>query len=74
MNNKKEDLNKIVPLVIDGIFNLLNHQISDIRKHAVYCCIEMYMMMGYKFEPYLNKLNPSQQNLIKLFIKKKTEN
>jgi hypothetical protein len=74
MNNKKEDLNKIVPLVIDGIFNLLNHQISDIRKHAVYCCIEMYMMMVYKFEPYLNKLNPSQQNLIKLFIKKKTEN
>lgn len=74
VTNKERNLNDLLPYFIDSVFNMLNHQSSDIRKHAVYCAVEIYLVLGYKFEPYLNELPQSQQNLIRLFIKKKTGN
>lgn len=74
MNNKDQNLCLLLPYFIESVFNMLNHQSSDIRKHAVYCAVEIYLVLGYKFEPYLNELTQSQQNLIRLFIKKKTGN
>lgn len=74
MNNKDQNLYLLLPYFIESLFNMLNHQSSDIRKHAVYCAVEIYLVLGYKFEPYLNELTQSQQNLIRLFIKKKTGN
>ncbi|MCQ2817413.1 MAG: hypothetical protein MJ252_09130 [archaeon] len=72
MRQQANNLSQMVPLFIDSVFAMLNHQSSEIRKHAVYCAVEIYLILGINFEPYLNELNGSQQNLIKLFIKKKT--
>ena len=72
MNNKSQNLESLLPIFIDGVLNLLNHPMSEIRKLAVYCCVEIYMVVGYKFDVYFETLPKSQQNLINLFIKKKT--
>lgn len=75
--NKNDNNNEIIPLeklldyFIFEVFNLLKHQNSEIRKRAVYCCVEINVAIGKKFEPFLVKLTKAQQNLIKLFIKKR---
>ena len=71
MNDKAKNLEKQLPLFIDGVLNLLNHPMNEVRKYAIYCCVEIYMVLGHKFDIYLELLPKSQQNLINLFIKQK---
>ena len=74
-NRKNNDniiaLEKLLDYFIFEVFNLLKHQNSEIRKRAVYCCVEISVVIGKKFEPFLLKIPKAQQNLIKLFIKKR---
>ena len=72
MSNKDQNLFNLLPSFTEGVFKMLNHKSSDIRKQAVYCSVEVYMIIGYKFEPYLQKLPPNQQNLIRIFIRSRT--
>ena len=67
-----EEIENLLVLFIDNIFGLLNHQNSEIRKRAVYCCVEVYLIIGKRFDIYINKVPKTQQNLIRLFIKKRT--
>jgi hypothetical protein len=74
--NKKNNenivqLEQLLNYFISDVFNLLKHQNSEIRKRAVYCCVEISVVLGKKFEPFLMKIPKAQQNLIKLFIKKR---
>ena len=71
VNDKSKNLETQLQFFIEGVLNLLNHPSSDVRKYAVYCCVEIYMILGHKFDVYLELLPKSQQNLINLFIKKK---
>ena len=71
MNDKSNNLEKQLPYFINKLFDLLNHQANDIKNYAIYCCVEIYMVLGRKFEVYLELLPKKQQNLINLFIKKK---
>ena len=70
-NEKEENLESKLPIFIQSIFNMLNHDISEVRKHAVYCCLEIYKIIGDKFDIYLDLLPKNQQNLINNFIKMK---
>ena len=69
-NEKEENLENKLPLFIQNIFNMLNHDLSEIRKHAVYCIVEIYKKIGKKFDIYIELLPKNQQNLIYTFIKK----
>ena len=72
--NKNENnisLENLLNSFITSIFNLLKHENSEIRKRAVYCCVEIHLIIGKEFEPYLMKIPNAQQNLIRLFIKKR---
>ena len=69
-NEKEENLENKLPLFIQSIFNMLNHEMSEIRKYAVYCIIEIYKKIGNKFDIYIELLPKNQQNLIYNFIKK----
>jgi hypothetical protein len=69
-NEKAENLENKLPLFIQSIFNMLNHEMSEIRKHAVYCILEIYKIIGNKFDIYIELLPKNQQNLIYNFIKK----
>ena len=70
-NEKEEKLESRLPIFIQSIFNMLNHEASEVRKHAVYCCLEIYRIIGDKFDIYLDLLPKNQQNLIINFIKMK---
>jgi hypothetical protein len=69
-NEKAENLENKLPLFIQSILNMLNHEMSEIRKHAVYCILEIYKIIGNKFDIYIELLPKNQQNLIYNFIKK----
>ena len=76
--NKIEEINKeIKPLqnlldfFINEIFNLLKHQNSEIRKRALFCCLEIYTVIGKDFDTFIARIPNAQQNLIKLYIKKR---
>ena len=71
MNDKSKNLEKQLPHFINKILDLLNHPVNDIKNYAIYCCVEIYMVLGQKFDIYLELLPKKQQNLINLFIKKK---
>ena len=70
--NKEISLINLLDCFITEVFNLLKHQNSEIRKRAVYCCVEIHFAIGKEFETFLEKIPKNQQNLIKLFIKKRT--
>ena len=72
-NNEAISVKSLLDLFISEIFNLLKHQNSEIRKRAVYCCVEVHFAIGKDFEPFLNQIPKNQQNLIRLFIKKRAE-
>ena len=61
-------LPNLLDYFITEIFNLLKHQNSDIRKRALYCCLEIYTVIGKEFDPFIAKIPNAQQNLIRLYI------
>ena len=74
LNNKIQNLEKFLPYFIEEIIGLINHRVKEVKEQAVYCCVEVFMVLGHKFDVYFDMLNKSQQNLINLFIKKRTGN
>ena len=70
-NEKEQNLESKLPIFIQSVFNMLNHDNNEIRKYAVYCCLEIYKIIGDKFDIYLDLLPKNQQNLINNFIKMK---
>ena len=74
LNNKTQNLEKLLPYFIEEVISLINHQVKEVKEEAVYCCVEAFMVLGHKFDVYFDMLNKSQQNLINFFIKKRTGN
>jgi hypothetical protein len=51
---------------------LINNQNADIRKCAVFCLVEIQGIIGEEFfQAYVEKLNPSQQKLVDIYVKRK---
>ena len=70
-NENAESLEYKLPLFIQSIFNMLNHDTIGIRKLAVYCIKEIYKIIGNKFDIFLELLPKNQQNLINNFIERR---
>ena len=70
-NIEIKPLQDLLNFFINEIFNLLKHQNSEIRKRALFCCLEIYTVIGKEFETFMAKIPNAQQNLIKLYIKKR---
>ena len=70
-NEKEQNLESKLPIFIQSVFNMLNHDNNEIRKYAVYCCLEIYKIIGDKFDIYLDLLPKNQQNIINNFIRMK---
>ena len=69
-NIEHNNLEEYLPFFIDQLLNLFNHNLEEIRRHAVICCAEIYTVLGYKFDSYISKLPKNQQNWIHIFVKK----
>ena len=63
---------KLLPYFIEEVISLINHQVKEVKEQAVYCCVEVIMVIGHKFDVYFDTLPKNQQNLINFFIKKRT--
>eukprot|EP00824_Muranothrix_gubernata_P015246 TRINITY_DN3166_c0_g1_i1.p1 TRINITY_DN3166_c0_g1~~TRINITY_DN3166_c0_g1_i1.p1 ORF type:complete len:1165 (+),score=209.18 TRINITY_DN3166_c0_g1_i1:276-3497(+) len=69
----KEKLNAILP----GLFDAFRNPNADVRKAVVFALVDMYLVMGDEFEPFLKDLNTSQYKLVSIYIqrmKKSKEN
>lgn len=74
INNKRYNIEELLPSFIESVFRMLEHKSNDIRQIAVDCSVEVYLNIGNKFETYLKKLDKKQDNIIRLFIKKRIGN
>ena len=72
LDNKTKFLEKVLPYFAENLLGLINHSTKEIKEEAVHCCVEIIMVVGYKFDNYLELLPKNQQNLINFFIKKRT--
>ena len=71
--DKNKNLEKSIPFFFDGLLNLLEHNLSEIRKPAIFCCVEMYNILKDKFMIFFEKIPKNSQNIINQLIKKKYE-
>ena len=71
--DKNKNLEKNISFFFDGLLNLLEHNLSEIRKPAIFCCVEMYNILKDKFMIYFEKIPKNSQNIINQLIKKKYE-
>ena len=71
--DKNKNLEKQIPFFINGIINLLEHNSSEIRKPAIYCCVEMYNILKDNFKIYFEQIPKNSQKIINQLIKKKYE-
>ena len=69
-NYEHKNLEEHLPFFVDNLLSLFNHNLEEIRRHAVICTSEIYLILGHKFEKYLSKLPKNQQNWVQIFINK----
>ena len=71
VNKERKPLQNLLDNFITELFNLLKHQNSEIRKRALFCCVDIYTVIGKELDNFISKLPNAQQNLIRLYIKKR---
>lgn len=56
-------------VVLPGVVVALGNPSSEVRKAAVFCLVDVYMILGEQVMPYLAKdLTPSQMKLVTIYI------
>jgi CLIP-associating protein 1/2 len=56
-------------VVLPGVVVALGNTSSEVRKAAVFCLVDVYMILGEQVMPYLAKdLTPSQMKLVTIYI------
>eukprot|EP00762_Andalucia_godoyi_P006976 ANDGO_07703.mRNA.1 CLIP-associated protein len=63
-----DSLLPLVSLVLPGLFEAFKNPNADVRKSVVFCLVDMYMVLGDDFTPYLSELNTSQLKLVTIYI------
>lgn len=56
-------LNSFLPMLFDAFGN----QDADVRKTVVFCLVEIYIVLGKAFVPYLGSLSSTQFRLVTLY-------
>jgi CLIP-associating protein 1/2 len=60
-------------MVMDKMKECFNHNNADVRKSVVFCLVEIFILLGRRFQPYLDELSPSQQKLVNIYIQRRQE-
>ena len=68
MRFSKEDLLPRVSELLPGLYEAFKHPNADVRKAVVFCLVDMYLVMGDDFSPYLAELSTSQLKLVTIYI------
>ena len=62
-----------LPSMLPGLFEAFRHTNADVRKAVVFALVDMYMVLGPRFEDYLGELNASQLRLVRIYINRMTQ-
>jgi len=63
----QEELLAQLPSFLPALLDAFGSQIVDVRKSVVFCLVDIYIMIGKSFLPYLEGLNSQQLRLINLY-------
>ncbi|XP_031371453.1 CLIP-associated protein isoform X2 [Punica granatum] len=63
----QEELMTQLPSFLPAIFEAFGNQSADVRKTVVFCLVDIYIMLGKAFLPYLEGLNSTQLRLVTIY-------
>ncbi|KAG8370859.1 hypothetical protein BUALT_Bualt13G0027200 [Buddleja alternifolia] len=63
----QEELMSQLPSFLPALFDAFGNQSADVRKTVVFCLVDIYIMLGKTFLPYLEGLNSTQLRLVTIY-------
>ncbi|XP_019444405.1 PREDICTED: CLIP-associated protein-like isoform X1 [Lupinus angustifolius] len=63
----QEELMAQLPSFLPALFEAFGNQCADVRKTVVFCLVDIYIMLGKAFLPYLQGLNSTQLKLVTIY-------
>ncbi|KAK2455175.1 CLIP-associated protein [Trifolium repens] len=63
----QEELLAQLPSFLPALFEAFGNQSADIRKTVVFCLVDIYIILGKSFLPYLEGLNSTQLKLVTIY-------
>ncbi|KAK9726480.1 hypothetical protein RND81_05G218200 [Saponaria officinalis] len=63
----QEELLGQLPSFLPALFDAFGNQSADVRKTVVFCLVDMYILLGKAFLPYLEGLNSTQLRLVTIY-------
>ncbi|KAG5072516.1 hypothetical protein GLYMA_03G170000v4 [Glycine max] len=63
----QEELMAQLPSFLPALFEAFGNQSADVRKTVVFCLVDIYIMLGRAFLPYLQGLNSTQLKLVTIY-------
>ncbi|KAK4773433.1 hypothetical protein SAY87_028452 [Trapa incisa] len=63
----QEELMTQLPSFLPALFEAFGNQSADVRKTVVFCLVDIYIMLGKSFLPYLEGLNSTQLRLVTIY-------
>jgi len=63
----QEELMTQLPSFLPALFEAFGNQSADVRKTVVFCLVDIYIMLGKAFLPYLEGLSSTQLRLVTIY-------
>ncbi|KAJ3706355.1 hypothetical protein LUZ61_010060 [Rhynchospora tenuis] len=63
----QEDVMTQLPTFLPALFDAFGNQSPDVRKTVVFCLVDIYIMLGKAFLPYLEGLSSTQLRLVTIY-------
>ncbi|KAJ6843114.1 CLIP-associated protein [Iris pallida] len=63
----QEELMTQLPSFLPALFDAFGNQSPDVRKTVVFCLVDIYIMLGKAFLPYLEGLSSTQLRLVTMY-------
>ncbi|CAH9074425.1 unnamed protein product [Cuscuta epithymum] len=63
----QDELMSQLPSFLPALFDAFGNQSADVRKTVVFCLVDIYIMLGKSFLPYLEGLNSTQLRLVTIY-------
>ncbi|VAH34056.1 unnamed protein product [Triticum turgidum subsp. durum] len=63
----QEELMDQLPTFLPALFDAFSNQSPDVRKSVVFCLVDIYIMLGKAFVPYLEGLSSTQLRLVTIY-------
>ncbi|CAN6279203.1 unnamed protein product [Urochloa humidicola] len=63
----QEELVAQLPSFLPAVFDAFSNQSPDVRKAVVFCLVDMHIILGKEFVPYLEGLSSTQLRLVAIY-------